>query len=69
MSTYCSQDGYCKIQNMSSTYKIRGFAEVTPRNPNALKVALFKYGPVTVAIHAGDHFVQYSSGVFYDFMW
>ncbi|KAJ8710518.1 hypothetical protein PYW08_009033 [Mythimna loreyi] len=64
---YTGIDGYCKIQNMSTTYNIRGFSEVTPRNPNALKVTLFKYGPATVAIYASDRFLQYSSGVFYDF--
>ncbi|KAJ8710388.1 hypothetical protein PYW07_009754 [Mythimna separata] len=63
---YTAADGYCKIQNMSSTYNIRGFSAVTPRNPNALKVTLFKYGPATVAIYASRRFTQYSSGVFYD---
>ncbi|CAB3229334.1 unnamed protein product [Arctia plantaginis] len=49
---YTEHDGYCDIFNMTNTYKIKGFAKVTPRNPNTLKVALYKYGPVTVAIHA-----------------
>ncbi|KAJ8710387.1 hypothetical protein PYW07_009753 [Mythimna separata] len=63
---YTATDGYCKMQNMTDIYKIRGFSQVTPRNPNALKVALFKYGPVTVGIRITGNFMQYSSGVFYD---
>ncbi|XP_035452319.2 digestive cysteine proteinase 2 [Spodoptera frugiperda] len=64
---YEANDGLCRIQNMSTTYNIRGFAQVTPRNPNALKVALNKYGPVTVAIHASRLMQHYASGLFYDF--
>ncbi|KAJ8710383.1 hypothetical protein PYW07_009749 [Mythimna separata] len=63
---YTATDGYCKMQNMTTTYKIRGLSQVTPRNPNALKVALFKYGPVTVGIRITRNFMHYSSGVFYD---
>ncbi|KAJ8710520.1 hypothetical protein PYW08_009035 [Mythimna loreyi] len=63
---YTANDGYCKMQNISSVYNIRGFSQVTPRNPNALKVALFKYGPVTVGIRVSYKFVYYSSGIFYD---
>ncbi|XP_075985693.1 cathepsin L-like peptidase [Anticarsia gemmatalis] len=64
---YTEHDGFCEINNMTSKYDIKGFAQVTPRNPNALKVALYKYGPVTIAIHASDQMVHYSSGLFYDF--
>uniref|UniRef100_A0A0K8T8H9 Cathepsin L n=1 Tax=Lygus hesperus TaxID=30085 RepID=A0A0K8T8H9_LYGHE len=64
---YEANDGYCAIQNMTSTYKIRGFSQVTPRNPNALKLALVKYGPVTVGVHASFVMQHYSNGLFYDF--
>lgn len=64
---YMAQNGICSINNMTDAHKITGFVQVTPRNPEALKVALFKYGPVTAAIHASDTMAQYSSGVFYDF--
>nr|XP_049701831.1 procathepsin L isoform X1 [Helicoverpa armigera] len=64
---YEANDGYCAIQNMTNPYKIRGFSQVTPRNPNALKLALVKYGPVTVGVHASSIMVQYSNGLFYDF--
>ncbi|KAJ8710384.1 hypothetical protein PYW07_009750 [Mythimna separata] len=63
---YTGTDGYCHLQNMTTAYNIRGFSRVTPRNPNALKVALFKYGPVTVGIRVSFKFMYYSSGVFYD---
>ncbi|XP_047035207.1 procathepsin L-like [Helicoverpa zea] len=64
---YEANDGYCAIQNMTSPYKIRGFSQVTPRNPNALKLALVKYGPVTVGVHASFVMQHYSNGLFYDF--
>ncbi|KAJ8710519.1 hypothetical protein PYW08_009034 [Mythimna loreyi] len=63
---YTATDGYCRMQNATNVYNIRGFAQVTPRNPNALKVALYKYGPVTVGIRISGNFLHYSSGVFYD---
>ncbi|XP_063897520.1 procathepsin L [Helicoverpa armigera] len=64
---YEANDGYCAIQNMTNPYKIRGFSQVTPRNPNALKLALVKYGPVTVGVHASSIMQHYSNGLFYDF--
>ncbi|XP_049701830.2 cathepsin K [Helicoverpa armigera] len=64
---YEANDGYCAIQNMTNPYKIRGFSQVTPRNPNALKLALVKYGPVSVGVHASFYMKHYSSGLFYDF--
>ncbi|KAL0811801.1 hypothetical protein ABMA28_009229 [Loxostege sticticalis] len=63
---YIRRDGYCNVDNTTETLKIRGFAMVTPRNPEALKLALVKYGPVAVAIHASNNMQLYSSGVFYD---
>ncbi|CAH0597115.1 unnamed protein product [Chrysodeixis includens] len=64
---YTANDGYCNIKNMSTTYKIRGFAQVTPHNPSALKLALYKYGPVTIGIHASEIMKNYANGIFYDF--
>ncbi|KAM3955495.1 procathepsin L [Aphomia sociella] len=63
---YMEQDGYCNLLNISDTYKIAGFAQVTPRSPNSMKVALYKYGPVAVAIHANTNMKQYSNGIYYD---
>ncbi|XP_072948109.1 uncharacterized protein [Epargyreus clarus] len=64
--TYLAEDGHCAVKNMSEVLKVKGFARVPPRSINAMKYALYKYGPVSVAIYAGDSFVQYSSGIFYD---
>ncbi|KAL0811802.1 hypothetical protein ABMA28_009230 [Loxostege sticticalis] len=63
---YIAKNGYCNLDNTTDTFKIRGFAQVTPRNPEALKVALVKYGPVAVTLRANDNMFSYSSGVFYD---
>lgn len=44
-----------------------GFVNVTPRNINAMKVAMFKHGPISVAIDASHKtFSFYSNGVYYD---
>lgn len=49
------------------TAKITGFVNVTPRNPDALKLAIAKHGPVSVAIDASHKtFAFYSHGVYYD---
>ncbi|CAB3229337.1 unnamed protein product [Arctia plantaginis] len=63
---YLEEDGICHISNVSTVYKIQGFAKVTPRNPNALKVALYKYGPVNIAVQSTSSMFFYSSGLFYD---
>ncbi|CAB3229335.1 unnamed protein product [Arctia plantaginis] len=63
---YMEHDGSCHLSNMTTLYKIRGFANVTPRNPNALKVALYKYGPVTIGLQATDAMLSYANGLFYD---
>ncbi|KAG6451665.1 hypothetical protein O3G_MSEX007256 [Manduca sexta] len=63
---YLEKNGFCEARNMSKLYHITGFGRVTPRNPDAMKVVLNRYGPVLVAIHAGNSMKLYSSGVFYD---
>ncbi|CAK1590706.1 unnamed protein product [Parnassius mnemosyne] len=63
---YLQQDGYCKLENMTQVYTIKGFARVPSLSETALKVALLKYGPVTVGIYAGTNMKFYSSGIFYD---
>ncbi|CAG4983240.1 unnamed protein product [Parnassius apollo] len=63
---YLQQDGYCKLENMTQVYSIKGFAKVPSLSESALKVALLKYGPVTVGIYAGRNMKFYSSGIFYD---
>ncbi|GAB0089449.1 digestive cysteine proteinase 1 [Sergentomyia squamirostris] len=64
---YLGQDGYCHIENVTLVAPITGFVNVTPSNVNAFKVALFKHGPLSVAIDASRKtFSFYSHGVYYD---
>ncbi|XP_045455768.1 procathepsin L-like [Melitaea cinxia] len=60
---YLEENGYCKIRNMTTTYRIKGFIRVPRLNVNAMKVALHKYGPVSVAINASP-LLHYSNGIY-----
>lgn len=49
------------------TAKISGFVNVTQNDPHALKLAIAKHGPISVAIDASHKtFAFYSHGVYYD---
>lgn len=64
---YLGQDGFCHIANVSLTAHIAGFVNVTVNNEDALKLALSKQGPISVAIDASQKsFSFYSNGVYYD---
>lgn len=64
---YLGQDGYCHVNNATLVAPIKGFVNVTSNNENAFKVALFKNGPLSVAIDASKRsFTFYSHGVFYE---
>jgi len=65
---YLGQDGYCHVQNVSNLVApITGWVNVTSGDENAFKVALFKRGPLSVAIDASRRtFTFYSHVVFYD---
>lgn len=64
---YLGQDGYCHINNVTLTAKITGFVNVKSGDPNALKIAIAKHGPISVAIDASHKtFSFYSNGVYYD---
>ncbi|XP_032691451.1 digestive cysteine proteinase 1 [Odontomachus brunneus] len=64
---YLGQDGYCHISNVTATAKITGYVNVTPLNIEALKIAIAKHGPISVAIDASHKtFSFYSHGVYYD---
>jgi len=64
---YLGQDGYCHIDNVTLTAKITGYVNVTPGDPDALKVAVAKHGPISVAIDASRKtFSFYSNGIYYD---
>ncbi|KAJ9581501.1 hypothetical protein L9F63_023327, partial [Diploptera punctata] len=47
---YLGQDGYCHVDNVTLTGKIKGYVNVTSGDEDALKVALAKHGPISVAI-------------------
>ncbi|CAG9571136.1 unnamed protein product [Danaus chrysippus] len=63
---YLGEDGYCHIENVTNVYNIIGFVQVPSKSVNAMKVALYKYGPVSVAINADKMLLAYESGVFFD---
>jgi len=49
------------------TAKITGYVNVIPQNVDALKIAIVKHGPISVAIDASHKtFSFYSHGVYYD---
>lgn len=64
---YLGQDGYCHVENATLVAPIKDYFNVTSGDANALRVALFKNGPVSVAIDASQKsFSFYSNGVYYD---
>lgn len=64
---YLGQDGYCHVNNVTLTAKITGFVNVTTGSEDALKQALLKHGPISVAIDASHKtFSFYSNGVYYE---
>lgn len=69
---YKGQDGFCHAtdSNVTRTAHVQGWVNVTQGDPNAMKVALLKNGPISVAIDAAHKtFSFYSHGVFYDPTW
>ncbi|CAH2097358.1 unnamed protein product [Euphydryas editha] len=62
---YLEEDGYCKMGNMTNIYRIKGFTRVPALSVNAMKVALYKYGPVSVTINSSP-LLHYSSGIYYN---
>ncbi|XP_045445984.1 digestive cysteine proteinase 2-like [Melitaea cinxia] len=63
---YKNKDGFCQIENMTVTYPIKGFTDVTPFSVEALKVALVNHGPLSVSIDATELLQAYTGGVLYD---
>lgn len=52
---------------MTLTAKITGYVNVTSGDLNALKVALAKHGPISIAIDASRKtFSFYANGIYYD---
>lgn len=64
---YIGVDGKCHDKDVKKAVQISGFYNVTPHDSEALKHAVYNYGPVTVAIDASrPTFTFYSHGVYYD---
>lgn len=64
---YLAMDGRCHVNQVKLNAPITGFVNVTSRNEKALKLAIFKQGPISISINAAlKTFSFYSHGVFYD---
>ncbi|GBP49768.1 Counting factor associated protein D [Eumeta japonica] len=64
---YLGQDGYCHIDNVTAVTSIKGWVNVTANNENALRLAIFKHGPISVGIDASHKsFSFYSHGVYFE---
>nr|CAH7744140.1 unnamed protein product [Callosobruchus chinensis] len=64
---YLGQDGYCHADKVPKVAPIKGWVNVTSNNENALRLAIFKHGPISVAIDASHRtFSFYSNGVYYE---
>lgn len=64
---YLGMDGKCHIDQVKLVSPITGWVDVTPRHEKALRLAIFKHGPVSIAINAALRtFSFYSHGVYYD---
>nr|XP_057902888.1 digestive cysteine proteinase 1 [Doryrhamphus excisus] len=64
---YMGMNGFCHVNASQLTARVRSYTNVTSGDAEALKVALFKNGPVAVSIDASHRsFVFYSHGVYYE---
>nr|CAI5830895.1 unnamed protein product [Callosobruchus analis] len=60
---YLGQDGYCHADKVPKVAPIKEWVNVTSNNENALRLAIFKHGPISVAIDASHRtFSFYSNG-------
>lgn len=72
---YRAMEGICHANDSNIVLEapINGWDVVTSENVNAMKVALFEKGPISVIIHATDYFQSYVAGnaneIFYDPNW
>lgn len=66
-SVSLEQNGFCHLNPSQLIARIQSYTNVTSGDAEALKVALFKHGPVAVSIDASHlSFVFYSNGVYYE---
>jgi len=63
---YMGIDGFCHVQDVTPTATITGYVNVTG-GEDALKLAIFKHGPISVAIDASHRSLSfYAYGVYSD---
>ena len=60
------QDGYCNYKNVTAMATMTGFVNVTSGDLYALKIAIAKHGPVSVAMDASHKSLSYANGVYYE---
>ncbi|XP_061616502.1 digestive cysteine proteinase 1-like isoform X1 [Phyllopteryx taeniolatus] len=64
---YMGMNGFCHANASQLTAHVHSYTNVTSGDAEALRLALFKNGPVAVSIDAGHRsFVFYSHGVYYE---
>lgn len=64
---YLGVDGKCHDGQVKKSIQLQGFYNVTQNDPQAMRLALFNHGPVTIAINASlKTFSFYSHGIYYD---
>lgn len=69
---YKGQDGFCHVNdaNVTLTAPVQSWYNVTRGDPDALRIALIKQGPISVAIDASHRtFSFYSRGVYFEPKW
>ena len=65
--SFFGQNGFCHYNASQLTARMQSYTNVTSGDGEALKLALFKHGPVAVSIDASHRsFVFYSHGVYYE---
>nr|XP_015204062.1 PREDICTED: digestive cysteine proteinase 1-like [Lepisosteus oculatus] len=65
--SYMGMNGFCHYNNSEMTARIKSYTNVTSGDEEALKLAIFKNGPVAVSIDASHKsFLFYSNGVYYE---
>lgn len=68
--SYLGIEGYCHVDNVTLIAPITGYVNVPSNDKVALKIAIFKNGPVSVSIDARHRsFAFYSHGVYYEKEW
>ncbi len=68
---YLGNNGYCHVggdeSSIKPVFQIASYVNVTSGDPSALKVALSKHGPISVAIDASHRSLSfYSRGVYFE---